>query len=349
MRKSVFIEPDDFTSKISNSFDYKFDGFSYFDTFDKPNVPQDFNIGVIVGASGTGKSTLLKEFGEDILPEWNPEKAIISHFSTPEEGMNMLSAVGLNSVPSWCKPYHVLSTGEKFRADLARRLRDGSCLDEFTSVVDRTVAKATSYATQKYIRKNGIKNVIFASCHEDILEWLEPDWIFNTNSGELTVGRSLRRPDITIEIFACKHDLWGMFKNHHYLNTSISKNTRCYVGAYDGKIVAFNASIAYPSGTVQNAWREHRTVVLPDYQGMGLGTRFSDAIAQMYLDMGKRYYSKTAHIRMGEYREHSPLWKPTVKNKLIRLNDTLNKGRPNWNIDGSRLCYSHEYIGKKGP
>jgi ABC-type ATPase with predicted acetyltransferase domain len=50
----------------------------------------------------------------------------------------------LNSVPSWYKPYQVLSNGEKFRADLARKLKSNTVIDEFTSVVDRTVAKAAS-------------------------------------------------------------------------------------------------------------------------------------------------------------------------------------------------------------
>ena len=346
MRKEVFIEPDEFTNQISVAFDYEFNGLSHFNSFEIPQVPEDYNIGVIVGASGTGKSTLLQDMaGEQDYIGWMKDKAIISHFGTPDNGVNMLSAVGLNSVPSWCKPYHVLSTGEKFRADLARRLHSDSYIDEFTSVVDRTVAKATSYAVQKFIRNNDLKRMVFATCHEDILEWLEPDWIFNTNNGQLLVGRSLRRPSITIDIYPSKHSVWDMFKNHHYLSEKLNKATRCYVAVYDGKIIGFNASISQPSGTMQNAWREHRTVILPDYQGMGIGTRFSDAIAQLFKDDGKRYFSKTAHIRMGEYRQHSPLWKPTSKNKLWRA-DKEQHQMTGWKINGDRVCYSHEYIGK---
>jgi len=53
-----------------------------------------------------------------------------------------LSAVGLNSVPSWCRPYHVLSNGEQFRARMAAMLNSDTSFDEFTSVVDRTIAKS---------------------------------------------------------------------------------------------------------------------------------------------------------------------------------------------------------------
>ena len=55
--------------------------------------------------------------------------------------------------------------------------------------------------------------------------------------------------------------------------------------------------------------------MLPDFQGMGIGVRFSDTIAQIHLDQGHRYFSRTAHPRMGFYRETSELWKPTSKNK----------------------------------
>ena len=96
-----------------------------------------------------------------------------------------MGAVGLNTIPSWYKPYHVLSNGERFRADLARKIKSGAVVDEFTSVVDRNVAKAASVALSKYIKNNGIKNVVISTCHEDILDWLEPDWVINTDTGEV--------------------------------------------------------------------------------------------------------------------------------------------------------------------
>jgi len=96
----------------------------------------------------------------------------------------MFNSVGFSSVPSWLKPYHVLSQGEKMRVDLARALLLSSPLvvfDEFTSVVDRQVAQIGSYAVQKAIRKTD-KQFIAVSCHDDILEWLLPDWVFWTDS-----------------------------------------------------------------------------------------------------------------------------------------------------------------------
>ena len=99
-----------------------------------------------------------------------------------EEIEKMFYAVGFGSVPSWMKPYSVLSGGEKMRVDLARALleRDFVVFDEFTSVVDRKVAQTASLAISKAIRRTQ-KRFIAVSCHSDIIEWLEPDWVFDTN------------------------------------------------------------------------------------------------------------------------------------------------------------------------
>jgi len=136
-----------------------------------------------------------------------------------------------------------------------------------------------------------------------------------------------------------------MFKDHHYLRDDLHKATRCFVAVWEGQVVGFGASIAMPNGYIKNAWRGHRTVILPDFQGMGIGVRFSDAIAQIHLDWGLRYFSRTAHPRMGFYRESSPVWKPTSKNRKLRKDITHNNLFNNHYADNKRICFSHEYIG----
>jgi hypothetical protein len=189
---TVSVPHDEFIAASEKAFDCAFDGTSKFYPWLKPDLPKDYNIGVIVGSSGSGKSTLLKKFGIERIPKWS-KKSIVSNFRTPDDAINALSAVGLNTVPSWYKPYHVLSNGEKFRANLAYKLdcaRDDGYLivDEFTSVVDRNVAKAASVSISKYIKKYNIKNVVLSTCHRDILDWLEPDWLIDTDLGEYTEG-----------------------------------------------------------------------------------------------------------------------------------------------------------------
>lgn len=136
-----------------------------------------------------------------------------------------------------------------------------------------------------------------------------------------------------------------MFKDHHYLSGDINKAARCYVGVWNDQIIAFGASIALPNGNMKNAWRGHRTVILPDFQGMGIGVRFSDAIGQIHVEQGLRYFSRTAHPRMIYYRENSPLWKPTSKHKRLRTDVTNQNVYNQYYADNKRLCGSFEYIG----
>jgi ABC-type ATPase involved in cell division len=183
------VERDDFIAASEKAFDCAFDGTSKFYPWQLPtSIPKKFKLGVIVGSSGSGKSTLLKNFGIEENPQWDQNKSIVSHFDEPDEAINKLGSVGLNSVPSWYKPYHVLSNGEKFRADLARKIKTGAVIDEFSSVVDRAVAKAASVSLSRYIKNNDIENVVISTCHRDILDWLEPDWVIDTDTGELMDG-----------------------------------------------------------------------------------------------------------------------------------------------------------------
>jgi hypothetical protein len=180
---------DEFISASEKAFDCTFDGVSTFYPWAFPTkIPKNFKLGVIVGSSGSGKSTLLKHFGIEEAPTWDLTKSIISHFETPDEGINKLSSVGFNSIPSWYKPYNVLSNGEKFRADLARKIKTNAVIDEYTSVVDRNVAKAASVALTRYIKNNDIENIVLSTCHRDIVDWLEPDWVLDTDTGELLDG-----------------------------------------------------------------------------------------------------------------------------------------------------------------
>lgn len=358
MTKRSTVVPDEITSEISRLFDYEFDGTTEFEPLeispiDRESVIGDeWSIGLIVGPSGSGKSTLLKEFGEEKEILWDDRKAVCSHFETTQDAEERLSSVGFNSIPSWLRPYHVLSNGEQFRANLARRIEDGAVIDEFTSVVDRNVARSCSVALKKYVDKKRFKNLVFATCHYDIIEWLEPDWVYDTVSQTVESRRSLRRPEIEVEVVPCSVEAWSMFSPHHYLSGDINKSSRCWLAIWNDQPVGFSSVISFPNGAMKNAWRGHRTVVLPDFQGLGIGVRLSDAIGEIHVQEGKRYFSKTAHPRLGQYRENSPLWKATSKNGISRQDYIEYEGlqrKYSWELlskHRDRVCYSHEYIGK---
>lgn len=77
------------------------------------------------------------------------------------------------------------------RVDLARALLEKNFVvfDEFTSVVDRQVAQTACLAVAKAVRKSE-KRFVAVSCHYDILDWLEPDWIFDTNTMQNFFGKA---------------------------------------------------------------------------------------------------------------------------------------------------------------
>ena len=173
-------------SKIMNDFDVKVEH-----STEKFNgeiiLPEKWQIGMIVGGSGTGKSTIGRElFGDLINDDFEYKaKSVIDDMPGKDitEIQKMFYAVGFGSVPSWLKPYQVLSNGEKMRVDLARKMlsSDFIVFDEFTSVVDRQVAKVMSIAISKAIKRYPEKKFVAIGCHFDVIEFLHPDWVFNTD------------------------------------------------------------------------------------------------------------------------------------------------------------------------
>lgn len=349
------VSQDTFTEQVKRWFDIPFEGVSTFECCAKPSV-KDFSIGLIIGPSGSGKSLLLKEFGQEEELVWDERKAVVSHFDNPLEAVSRLMAVGFNDVRSFVRPYHVLSTGEQFRAALARKLKNGAVIDEFTSVVDRNVAKAASIAMKRYVTKAGLTDIVLATCHRDILEWVQPDWYFDTTDRTLHDGRLLRRPPITVRLYPCKRDIWGLFAPHHYLSHVLASAARCFLATADfegtSNVVGFVSCLPFPTGSIKRAWREHRTVILPDFQGLGLGPRISDAIAELHRSEGKRYFSRTCHPRFGSYRDkRNSGWMPTSQNKYAReqAHDAgTHTGAERINSFGgdNRVAFSHEYVGK---
>lgn len=298
----------------------------------------DWNVGVIYGASGTGKSSIAKEIFPDSYIRGFTYRApsILDDMpikKTMKEITSMFSSVGFSSPPSWLKPYDVLSEGEKMRVNLARSILEGRDLivfDEYTSVVNREVAKIGSFALQKSIRKQG-KKFIAVACHSDILEWLEPDWTFCTDTMKFEVTRGLlRRPEIKIEIRRCGKEIWEMFRKHHYLNTNLHTASICFVALINSIPVGFTAArpLVHAVNKKNDHYLEHRSVVLPDYQGIGIGVRLSDAIAKLFVSNGGKYFSVTSNPAMIAWRLKNLNWRMSGSGRKASGNKS-NNGKTN--------------------
>lgn len=284
---------------------------------DLPLDAEPWQIGLVVGPSGSGKSTLAREAWPDALVagyDWPADRAVVDGFPA-ELGIKdvtaALSSVGFSTPPAWLRPFCVLSNGEQWRATLARALVDPRPLvvmDEFSSFVDRTVAKIGSAAIAKAVRRSPRpRQLVAVTCHADVEEWLCPDWVVEMPAGTFTRRSLRRRPPVELEVVRVEKDAWHLFKHHHYLDTSISTTAKCFLALWGGRPVAF-ASVVHAPGRV-NYWREHRTVCLPDFQGIGLGNALSEFVAGVMRATGKRYMSTTSNPAMIRHRAASPLWR----------------------------------------
>lgn len=73
-----------------------------------------------------------------------------------------------------------------------------------------------------------------------------------------------------------------MFRKYHYLDHDISKSGVNYVGLINNISVVFISIIHFPHPQIKNLKKVHRIVVLPDYQGVGIGVRFLDFMGEIY-------------------------------------------------------------------
>lgn len=161
----------------------------------------DWQIGLIVGPSGSGKTSIGRQlFGGgkiiDLYAGWDSNIPIVDAIAPDgdfDSVTGALANVGLGEVPSWLRPFHALSNGQQFRAGLARIITeapDEAIVDEFTSVIDRQIAKIGAMAFAKGWRRNKGRRIVLLACHYDIIEWLQPDWVFDTGTGELKKATS---------------------------------------------------------------------------------------------------------------------------------------------------------------
>ena len=257
-------------------------------------------------------------------PGWPADMPVIDAI-TPDGSFDdvtaALSSVGLGSVPTWLRPYSVLSNGEQFRANLARLIAEApsrAVLDEFSSVVDRQIAQIGAGAFAKAWRRTGGQAVLL-SCHYDILDWVQPDWVFDTATGKFSRGSLWRRPRIDVDVWQTGWEHWPAFEPHHYLKLPRMIAATNYMATVDGQLVA-HLAVSTRAGMVEA--RACRLVVMPEWQGAGVGLRFLDAVCERWR-LGQNRYDKpmltlfhTSHPGLASALRRSTRW-TQVSAKLV--------------------------------
>lgn len=329
-------------------------------TADIPIEGKEWQIGLIVGPSGSGKTSIGSRIFQkpiyDLYAGWETDKPIVDSIA-PAGDFNTvtgaLSAVGLGDVPAWLRPFHVLSNGEKFRAGLARLICERPnevVVDEFTSVIDRQIAKVGAAAFGKTWRRGG-GQVVLLSCHYDIIEWLQPDWVYDTAEARFYERDCLRqRPPIELRIYKVKGSVFRHFKKHYYLDLPLPVAAEYFVGMIGNEPVCHLA--VCPLFTA-NAYRATRLVVMPEWQGIGVGTKFLSAVCEYHLQgFGRCGYKlhtffHTSHPQLCAALRHSKEWIQTAAilygTNKARTAQSILKSRINSDkvfSDGGKGCYT---------
>ncbi len=315
---------------------------------DMPLDAEPWNVGLVVGPSGSGKSTVMRHAWGD-MPElpWGAA-SVIDEFSAAQpidKIAEACSAVGFNTIPAWMRPFHVLSNGERFRVDLARRLLelpDPIVVDEFSSVVDRQVAQFGSHAVQKFVRRGGRK-LVAVGCHYDVIEWLQPDWVLDMATRQFTRRRLQRRPGVECVVSRLPYSAWSLFAPFHYLTAELHRAARCYGLWANGNLAAFAGVTHFPHPTVRDIVRCSRLVTLPDYQGLGLAMILLEQVASAYRGLGKRLRMYPAHPALVRAFAKTSCWTQTKEAGTFASPPSPSSTIARW---GGRPCAVFEYAGQ---
>lgn len=329
----------------------------------RADVATPFNVGLIVGASGSGKTTLARNmFGDTCFAQlYDVSKPVIEQFPQSmsyDDCAAALSGIGLTSVPCWIRPMHTLSNGQLARAEAALRMSQGAlegviAIDEWTSVVDRTVAKVMSHCVQKYARRSN-RAVVLNSCHYDVIDWLNPDWIIDCNSQTYTDRRALcqsfkRSERLSFEVAEVGRETWPYFSRYHYLSEKLPGGKIFTFGLFEGATqIGFVCYAAYIIGDHKTFFM-NRLVVHPDYAGMGIGIHLVNATAQYLVDRGYRVKSKFSSAPVFKAMSKDKRWRCTAIKKPIRKISAGKAGahRQKTTMRHKTTTYHFDYVAQK--
>ena len=297
------------------------------------DIEKPYNVGLIVGASGSGKSTLAEHiWGEGcfqtLLKDDLPIIEQLPETLSYNECVSVLGGVGLTQVPCWIRPAYTLSNGQRARAEIALKMSHGGqdqiiVIDEWTSVVDRTIAKVMSHCVQKFARRSNAQ-VVLCSCHYDVIEWLNPDWVIDCNKQSYTDRRCLqrsykRKEKLRFTVKQAERSTWKYFSRYHYLSEKLPGGLNLFFGLYAGNDqVGFSAMSNYVPHRKGRRRQMHsnRTVIHPDYCGFGISGPFLNLCAEITHRKGYEVRATFSAMPIKKMFDRSPRWE-SLGSKII--------------------------------
>lgn len=276
---------------------------------------QPWNVGLIVGPSGAGKSTLARELFEVDDPLTWQGTSVVDDFAeqlSMDDIAAVCQAVGFNTIPAWLRPYEVLSTGERFRVEMARLLLEAPTdrplvVDEFSSVVDRQVAQIGSHAIAKWVRRHE-RQFVAVTCHYDVVDWLQPDWVLEPATMTIRWRSVQPRPRLAVTVSPVHHSAWRLFSPFHYLTAQLNHAASCFVLFVGDQPAAFAGVLHRPHAKAKTIKGVSRLVTLPDWQGLGLAFVLADVLGATYTAKGWRLRTYPAHPALIGGFDRSKAW-----------------------------------------
>jgi ABC-type lipoprotein export system ATPase subunit/GNAT superfamily N-acetyltransferase len=324
----------------------------------------------ITGDSGSGKSVLLRAIRADLGDEAvdlsevavDPDKPLIETVgATVEEGLELLSKVGLNDAFLFLRTYSQLSDGQRYRYRIAKLIESGKqwwLMDEFAACLDRDTAKIIAFNLQKIARQQA-KAVIAATTHSDLAEDLKPsvlvrkrfgeeikiDYYPNTPAAECSLVREMRVEEGT------RAD-WQKLSSFHYRGHKVAVPRKifrlvrgeelCGVIVYSYPPPAcFGRRLVLPRMTIQELNKQlsiiNRVVIHPKYRTVGLGAKL---IRETMPLVGTRYVELIAVMaKYSPFAEKAGMQKIAKQESgkgLKKLNQMLNQLGFNLQLIGSQ-------------
>jgi ABC-type ATPase with predicted acetyltransferase domain len=327
----------------------------------------------ITGDSGSGKSVLLRAIKADLGEEAidlsdvavDAEKPLIETVgATVEEGLELLSKVGLNDAFLFLRTYSQLSDGQKYRYRIAKLIESGRqwwLMDEFAACLDRDTAKIIAYNLQKIARQQG-KAVIAATTHSDLQEDLKPSVLVHKRFGEeIQISYFPNEPAPECSLIremrveeGTKED-WQKLSGFHYRGHKVAVPRKifrlvrgdelCGVIVYSYPPPAcYGRRMVLPKMTIQEMNKQlsiiNRVVIHPKYRTAGLGAKL---IRETMPLVGTRYVELIAVMaKYSPFAEKAGM-KKIAQQQTVKSISSISKTLSELGFN-SQLLASERYV-----